>query len=288
MTDPTPDPLDVLASAHLDGVDADGPPPPEVAGRVAAFRRAREALREPVEPLPAAVREAQLSAALAAFDEARDEAADGYERGRRVVPLAGRRRLARPAWARAVAVAAAAVAVAALAPLLLDGDDGGDEVASEAADAGTTTADAGDGDRTMAADAPPAVPDAAVGGTGGPAGTGSEALEATARGSAVDLGRHAALDDLVAAARPLLPPAAATAAAAGEPGPAQARCLDRAHGTATGPIVLAATATLAGRPVVVVVVDEPGAGRTLRVLDSDADCAAAAAVLHQVALDPDP
>ena len=261
--DTTPDPLDDLASALLDGVgpaDAARAAEPAVIARRAAFEGVRDAIRAEVPRPTAQAREAAIAAALAAGEQA-----DG-----RVVPLEPRRQ-ARSRWVRAVGVAAAVVLAAALVPTLLDDGGGGDDqTASEQPTRERTTAledraaDEDDGGDAAAVPAP----------AGGSGGGGGEALSTGL--ALADLGAHPDLASLVAEVRRQVAAPTFDAPVA-TPSPEASRCLEgaiHADRTRPGTIVLAATAVLAGRPVTVAVVeDEEPPERRIVVLDPAAGCA---------------
>jgi len=131
-----PDPLDELASAHLDGattaeeaarVEAD----PDLLARVEALRAVRAALA--VAPLvDDERREHAIAVALAAYDEQRR--APGAAAAGSLTPLAARRHRPSPRAWRVVGAAAAVAALAALVPLLasLSPDSSSDDSATPA------------------------------------------------------------------------------------------------------------------------------------------------------------
>jgi hypothetical protein len=161
MTDP--DPLDELASAHLDGattpeeaerVAAD----PELQARVEALRAVRVALTA-MPLVDAQRREHAIAAALAAFDEA-DATGGGVAPVRSLTPVAGRRRgPSAQAW-RAIGAAAAVAVLAALVPLLASLSSSSDDSADTASRALEERGEDGAADAPMSA----AAPESAVGG----------------------------------------------------------------------------------------------------------------------------
>ncbi len=113
---PEPDPVDLLASARLDGEAADLPPgddPAEVDARQEVLASVRARLAEPVTLPEPSVIDDQIAQALAALDDA-DAAEAGPAGVDPVVPLAARR-APRPRGRRWLAAAAAVVVIAALA-----------------------------------------------------------------------------------------------------------------------------------------------------------------------------
>lgn len=249
------DPLDDLASAHLDGErDLPESTDRDLRLRIERLVSAREALRGAEAPIDPERREQAIAAALAAFDEAPfDEAPfdEAPSEGDRVVtPLrSGRRRPLR--LVEMAGIAAAVVALALVVPLLgrLDSGSNEDLVAPTA----EPTDGAASGDRSPS----------------------KMALDSAAPGTS-DLGAFSDVDALTDAVRARLATTTTAAAssdeaasmsapAGGSAGPA---CPDeRASG---GSEVFAASATLGGRPVLVIVQEDP-AGRRLVVLASD-DC----------------
>lgn len=135
-----PDPIDELASAIVDGEVAPSghdvdPSSPEVAARVAAFRRVAEAVAatDAAEVDPDR-RDAAITAALAAWPGPADELAA--------------RRAARARWVRPLGVAAAVLAAVAIGGVALRAGDDGDRdqqttaLAAEADDSAGAAADA--------------------------------------------------------------------------------------------------------------------------------------------------
>lgn len=149
MTAPLPPDADELVSAYLDGeaapdeiavVEAN----PELMARVEALRSVTEALAPPVTPPASGVRQAHLSAALAAFDDlvasgdigATSDSATEPGRAReadaRVTSLAAARERRRPRRLSMIAAAAAAVALvfAGIVAVGLDREGSQDVVSS--------------------------------------------------------------------------------------------------------------------------------------------------------------
>lgn len=128
------DPLDDLASAHVDGrttaaeaarIDAD----PELIARVARLRDAREALQHLADaPVDPARKEAAIHAALAAFDADATAARPAPADASAVPVLADRRRVRRRL--QLVGIAAAVALFALALPLLGRLDPGNDDQAS--------------------------------------------------------------------------------------------------------------------------------------------------------------
>jgi hypothetical protein len=263
MTD-SDDPIDDLASAHLDGAttpkeDAALAGDPVVLARLEALRSARDRVRaaaghDAVDPDR---REAAVAAALRAFDAAQSEGAAGDGA---VVPLATRpaRPVARGRW-RAIGIAAAVALVALAVPLLGQlGSDGDDDLASSDAPAQSTTS---------------AAAEEAAAGAAGP--TADAAFDAPA--SSAPLGSFGTVEDLAAAVQDALVPRTAAASesalAAGDdasrPQPCAAAVEDRADGRGRA---YQGYASLDDRTVVVVVFEDAAGDRTLVLLDAD-DCA---------------
>jgi hypothetical protein len=181
---------DELVSAFLDGeatpaevarVEAD----PVLQARLAALRRAAEAMAQPVRPAPAEAKEAAVARALAEADRVLPPAgqtAAGDDGGRDDLAAARQRREQRSRWLRTASIAAAIALVVAAIPLLARlGDQGGDEdvaaPASEESDSVSTVA-----------------PTVAEGATGDDSGGGAEEGEGQAPFS--DDQGEAALSDL--------------------------------------------------------------------------------------------
>ncbi len=276
-----------LASAYLDGactaaeiarVEAD----PGLLDRMAALRAVRDLLAAPVS-VTDDHREANLTAALAAFDAER-----GSTIGR-PVDLAAERSRRRPWFGTryAVGVAAAAAVIAAIGvtgSFDSAGDDGGGDLSAAdeptatallesavAADSLAAEADDGrlltpaDGADTTSTAVPAAGQDQSDGGELGPE------FDAAGSGGLTppDLGEFASLDELGAAARSL-GDAADEAFAAPSVG---AESLDQTLSTCgtdlAEPAVRVATATLAGQPVVLVTFEDDGVLRLLVLRASD-------------------
>lgn len=261
------DPLDELASAHLDGhttpeqaarVGAD----PDLLARVARLDAVRAAVRAtPTQPADDARRDAAVAAALQAFDAAAPPVPATAPAS--VTPLASRWRARRRTFQ--LAGIAAAVALLALAvPLLGRLDDGSDDDASDEA---ATVLEGDQGGEGSAADR--AAPEDAT--------AGADSTTAMAALAPVELGSFQDTDGLAAAVRAQLPapdlestasPAAMPYAAV----PCAAELAERAPAPR-----LVATATLDGRAVVVVVQDDGASRPVLEVLDSTS-CALVAAI----------
>jgi hypothetical protein len=264
------DPLDELASAHLDGhttpdeaarVDGD----PDLSARVARLEAARAAVRAvPVEPADATRRDAALAAALEAFDAAAPPAP--VRAPASVTPLASRWRASRRTLQ--LAGIAAAVALLALAvPLLGRLDDGSDDDQSN--EAATALEEREGDDGSSAADS--AAPEDAA--------AGAPSTTTMAARALADLGAFADIDELADAVRARLSdpdverpsPQAATTYDAALP------CAAEMTERAPAPRILAA-ATLGGQAVVVVVRDDEAGRTVLDVLDS-ASCALVTTIL---------
>jgi hypothetical protein len=271
MTDShDPNPLDELASAHLDGqttaaeaaqVDGD----PALAARVAALDAVRAAVRADLPPVDADRREASIAAALDAFDAGATDATAADPGRITPIAVAARRRASRRS-VQVIGAVAVAVLLALAVPLLgvLDSDSPSDDVATSVLEEATAqdSAEPGGGDGAAGAE------DALV--------PGATAF-ALPDDAIVDLGSFEDLDALAAAVHTYAaaPPdadlgdAAAPSTASGSATErAAAQCADA---PATGSRVLTGTATLEGRPVLVFVDDAPTGERTVTVVDA-ADC----------------
>lgn len=251
------DPLDDLASAHLDGqttpaeaarIAAD----PELTACVERLAAARDALRAADVPIDPTRRDQAIAAAVAAFDEEADDLSPALAAAtvNPLVPAATRWR--RPSR-RALGLVgiAAAVALLALAVPLIDRLDSGSNDDMALRDTGGAAGSTGDAAPNTALSAAPGV-------------------------GAPDLGPFSDLPDLADAVRSQLgapaatessPAAAAsgTGSAGGEPAP----CADEQ--AAGGPVLYTALADLDGQLVVVMVREESDGGRTIVVLDRQ-DC----------------
>lgn len=259
------DPLDELASAHLDGVTtpaeaAQVGADPGLAHRLERLAAVRDALRASAPAsVDATQRDAAIAAALAAFDEADDLAASTTTTA---VPLAHPHR-ARPRrrTLQLVGIAAAAVLLALTVPVLdRIGSDRRDDTASSSFDA------------TGSSLAPSAEEGAASGAGGGTAGGAKDQasnLDAFEAAGAPDLGPFAELDALQAAVRGQLGTAARpTTTAAGADSPDRTTTATSCTPSGEGAVVYVARATLSTQPVTVVVREDPAGGRTLLVLDA--------------------
>ena len=253
------DPLDELASAHLDGATTAAEArrvagDPALQARVAALRVAREALRAPGPPAPPARRERSIAAALEAYD------ATAVPPGAQVHELKAARHRLQPR--RLVGIAAAILLLALAVPVVAElAGDGGDD------DQMATSAQDSADEETSAADL-----DAGAGGSGEAevregAGDASAPLASVAAG----LGSFASIDALTEAVRSALGEPAPDRATYAEATSAEARrCID---GAAEGnEVVLGVTALLEDRPVTVVVVARPDGRRTMTVADPARGC----------------
>jgi hypothetical protein len=275
MTDPNDpldtDPLDELASAHLDGrttgaeaarIAAD----PGLTERVARMAAARAALRSPDAPVDAPRRDAAIAAALAAFD-AVDDLTDDAGAGAPLTPItaAGSRRVISRRTLGLVGAAAVAVLVALAVPLLgrLDSERSDNDVAATTLDESTADAagrDASGGAATESAQVPAA------------ADTFAAAGDPLDLGSFDDiLGLEDAVRPLVQS-RPAADSAAPTTTSARTP-PAAGTAADTCGGSAdqSGSQVLVGRATLDGRLVLVFVYERAAAEYELVIVDPS-DC----------------
>lgn len=254
------DPLNELASAHLDGrttpdeaarVTSD----PALAARVARFESARAALRATAnEPGDARDRDAAIAAALAVFDEQHVNA---------VTPLRARSWWSDRRTLRVAAVAAAVALLALAAPLLgrLDREPDENEASVAESDAPLDEKAADDG--------------SGVGGVADRTQAPGAADAATALAVPPDLGAFADLDALAAAVRARMDPAygadttsAVDASTTTMGAPACEEVL-----AALGPRArYSAVATVDEQPVVVVAAERDDATVELVVLDR-ATCA---------------
>ena len=275
MNDPTLDPRDDLASAHLDGEAtpdevARAGADPAVVARMAELAAVRSAIQADVAPDPDR-RERAIATALAAFEEEADAA--GLGQGD-VVPISAARR-GRLRWARAVGVAAAVALLAAVVPLLVNGDDDPDVTAADAADAerdgGTMAAE---DDRALGDDQTALAPAPGAGGA-----SGGATSEAAALGAALpDLGTHLDLAALRAAVqvRAADLDAAPPTDPAVVPSPEAQVCIERTQAAASAAardVVYLAVATVAGEQVVVVVGADAAGTRSLVVASLVSPCA---------------
>lgn len=255
MTD-SHDPLDELASAHLDGdtgpqeaarIAAD----PALADRVAVFGEIREQLRAGGPQVDDLQREQAIAAALDAFDEAGAAArsADGAEPA---VPLASRSRALRTI--RWVGVAAAVALLALAVPLLDRLDSGSSDQAATGLDA--TSEDASGGTGTMR----------------GFEDSAADALAVAPGDELMDLGSFSGTADLADSVRSEIADRSAamqtTTAPAGESsgGGTEVPC-EEEQKSLGGRVVYSALATLDEKAVLVVVRDDPEGGQTMLVLD---------------------
>jgi hypothetical protein len=271
------DPLDELASAHLDGVTTPEEASrvasdPDLAARVAAFAAVRAAVGADTGPVDVDRKEQALAAALGALDPTAT-AGPGTPIGS--LADAARRRSNRRRMQLVGVAAAVAIAVAVVPVLARHRDRSADRVAAAA---GSTT--------TALAAGKQAAPREAA--DSGAAGQTMTALAAPP----VALGPFPDLSSLAAVARAQLASASSTTTApvgtggtAGSDTPAAAMpappdaatqtCLDAAQQAATDAgqvVVLSGTATLGERSVAVVVTEAPDGHRVLTATDPAAGC----------------
>ncbi len=279
MTSPTdsfdaePDPLEALASRHVDGLTTGDEAArvrtdPQLAALAGAMEAVRAALRVDDDGAVVDRREQAVSAALAAFDADGGAAAAPADDPRPVaLPVVlAHRRAAQRRRLQLVGAAAAAVLLVVAVPLLSRWraeDRSSDDVASGLAEdrSQAPTAGVGGGIERDAADAgPEAAPSVAAGdGDGAP----------------VDLGPLDDLDAVVDAVRPLVddPSAQTSTTTAGDDssgeGAATSICPPPPD---AGTLLLRAVAQLAGRPVLVAVHRRADGERRIVVVDA-ASCA---------------
>ncbi|MFZ6004483.1 MAG: hypothetical protein ACOYXM_11190 [Actinomycetota bacterium] len=256
MTD-SHDPLDELASAHLDGDT--GPQEaariavdPDLAERLAAFGRVREQLRGEGPQIDDLQRERAIAAALDAFDEA-GAAASSAHVPVAAVPLVSRSRTLRTM--RWVGVAAAIALLALAVPFLDRLDSGSNDQAATGLDA--TSEDASGGAATMRDTEDSASADALVAAPGG---------------ELVDLGSFSGTADLADSVRAQLAARSAamqttTAPAVETSGGESAPLCEAEKKSLGGAIAYSALATLDDQAVLVVVRDDAEGGQTMLVLD---------------------
>jgi len=254
--DPQPDDLDELASAHLDGttsaeeaarVAAD----PALLARVEELRAVRDAVAA-LPPIDPARREAAIAASLAAFAE-EGAAAAALAPVASLAAVAARQRQSPARYLRLVGAAAAVVLLAALVPLL--GKLGESDDAAEATSGGFEDAGSSIGE---------SAPEAA-------ADSGAGATTTTAAG-ATYLGSYASLADLVAAIEDRdESDAGSDASTLGAQGSNGSGCpTDRSDElTGSSKSAIVSSATVAGDPVVVVILSAPDGARTLLVFSAD-------------------
>lgn len=252
--------------------------------RVAAFEAVRTAIGSDTGPVDAARRDAAIAAALDAFVPAGTHSAPDEGAAPPATSLAEARRRARlRRHAVLAAAAAAAVLAAVVVPILASRGDHPNHAVVVAAPNRSPTAAGSTGAAKTAA---PTTPSAE-------ASTAARVPE-PARPSAV-LGPFTDLDALASAARDRLAPApastpastttsptpsdlapatAATSSSTLDP-PTQA-CIDAGQQAAAGRgqvVLLTGTASISGRPVVVIVTRDPQDRRTLTATDPSAGCA---------------
>jgi hypothetical protein len=266
MTDPN-DPLDELASAHLDGlttaaeaarIDAD----PDLTARVEAMRAVRAQLRDLRPPVDEGRREAAIAAALAAFDD--PELAE-------VTPLRRRHATRLRVIGAVAAVALLALLIPTVTRLGEQGPD--DDLASEIQEDHGDSGAGAERDSTFGAMESAPENDASDQATALEAPYASTTT-AGAMAALVTLGTFADEASLLTAVREALiaPPGDPAPA---PPSPAAARCQAAAGRAAEGigsAVVLTAVAVLAERQVLVTVTQDLAETRTARVVDTEAGC----------------
>jgi len=238
------DPLDELASAHLDGLTtpdeaATVAADPDLSSRVDRFAAARELLQSTAPAIDPDRRTEAIAAALAAFDERQRDLGATAAAPAPVIDLAARRRTRRTLQ---LVGAAAAVVLAALAIPFVDQLDSGSKRGSDVA--APTSKDLA---ATEAADAAGAVTTTVAPGASLPA-----------------LGSFADLPHLAEAVRTQI---GSEGPAAAQASPTPERATSCTDDPALMPVAYVAFAELDGRAVVVVVRDEQDGGRSLVVLD---------------------
>lgn len=255
------DPLDDLASAHLDGETnpaeaASVASDPLLLARVERLSEARELLRGAEVTIDPQARDRAIAAALAAFDVEDPAALPSQGDGTEVTALAPR--AARRPSRRAIELVGIAAAVALLAlavPLLGRLDSGSND--DVAATAGQTSDNAAGGAAPNVKGAAPST--LADGGV-----------------PVAHLGSFADIPHLTQAVRSALSVASGYATQSG-PSAASDRAIESSvtpcaeERARIGPVVYTALAELNGQPVVVVVRDDPAGGRSMVALDAN-DC----------------
>jgi hypothetical protein len=265
MTD-LPDPLDELASAHLDGATT-----PEEAARIAAdpalqarveeLREARDAVRAAaVAPVDAAQRNAAVAAALAAFHEADATHPSATAPVTSLAEVAARRRT--PGLAlRVLGAAAVLVLVALLVPLLAGQDDDAAETADRASEElGDSVADAADDGSA------PAQPE---GDSESEASGGADAPTTTFGATSDRLGYLGSFEDIDALAAAVASGELALQPTASEDASSLPCVEARQAAFDSSRVVLAAGAAVAGEPVEVAVLNGEDGARTMTVLRAD-------------------
>jgi hypothetical protein len=253
------DPLDDLASAHLDGTTspdeaAQVAADPALLARVETLRAVRAAVgaMPPVDP---ARRDAAITAALAAFDEAgRDEPSDRRSSVTSLTEVRARR--GPPArMLRLVGAAAVVLLLAALVPLLAQLGGSHDDQAGDATSEAASGADGGrEDDRSGAESADPTTTAADHG-----------LLESAA------LGEYDSLDDLAAAVRGDRAPDHYVDSNDGE-NPRCASNFSSEAAAGAAELVGRRSASISGTPVQVFITSDADGNRRLRVYRVD-DCA---------------
>lgn len=274
MTDLPYDPLDELASAHLDGLTSveearriEGDP--ALLDRVARLEAARDAVRLADVPVDPERRERAIAAALAVVAGAATAP---------VTSLAEvRARRGPPVWIRVVGAAAAvALAVILIPRLARDGHDPTTTAAAPSAADDARSKSGGDAAQTSGGDSPTAQADsgpAAVESAPSdlPAGATTTVPSPTGSGTTlalVDLGQVADLDALATAVRAELgSPTAPVATPPADPAARDAclATLQVAGPDGTGRYVLNGVARVGGQEVLATVTPELDDTRTLRV-----------------------
>jgi hypothetical protein len=246
------DPLDDLASAHLDGQTTDAEAAriaadPDLVARVERLAAARAAVRGSDGPIDDVRRDTSIAAALAAFDELPAAPVTAIAARRR--DRSSRRTL------QLVGIAAAVILLALALPLLGRLDSGSDDTAATTFEA---TGKAIDPSRDASA------------GSGGAITTAARAAA-----SPSDLGSFHDLPALADAVRaqvgaeastPMLAGPTAAEDTAGTTPAATPPCSAQVE-DADGRLLYVALADLDGEPVVVIVREAPDGTRTLTVLD---------------------
>jgi hypothetical protein len=267
MTD-RPDPLDELASAHLDGATTPDEAAriagdPALRARVEELRAARDALRAAVTPVDPVQRDAAISAAVTAFhDEGATAPAAAAGPVTSLAQVAARRRRSSGLVLRVVGAAAVLVLLALLVPLLADrGADDAETAdrATGAAEDDALTESAGEDADTAAGNATDNAPaEGQAGGDGAPTTSFSE--------RATRLGDLGSFDDVDALAAALTGDDAAALFSREPLGAAGVGCAEERADAAAAGTVIAADASVAGEPVEVVVVTRENGARSMTVL----------------------
>lgn len=271
-----PDPLDDLASSHLDGQTTDAEAAriaadPSLVARVAGMEAVQAAIRSDGPAVDEGRRETNIAAALAAFDEASSDdhaTATGANDGGTLTPItaAGAVRRVSRRTLQLVGAVAVAMLLALFVPLLgrLDSDPSEDLATSAVEDAAPG----------------PSAPDAKAAESAAGAARSEAPTAGTydfAADAPVELGTFDDVDSLEEAVRLLPAPMAAGQAGptttVGATAEAADACTEAPGATPpdAGPRVLTGTATLDARPVLVFVYERTTGERTIVVVDA-ADC----------------